>query len=73
MYASKKLTTEDMKTWEEKDVADQEDWDTMTEFFSKKMAAMEIYLNNAGGLDNTKYDSTNNVSKDKLANLGGDL
>jgi hypothetical protein len=70
IYASKKFTTEDMKTWEEKDVADQEDWDIMTDFFSKKMAAMEIYLNNAGGSDNTKYNSTNNVSEDKLANLG---
>ncbi len=42
MFSSKKLTTEDMKTWEEKDVSDQEDWDTITEFFIKKMAAMKI-------------------------------
>jgi hypothetical protein len=73
MYASNKFTAEDMKAWEEKDEADKNDWDIIVDYFNDKMTAMDIYLNNAGGADKIKYDSTSNVSEDKLADLGDDL
>ena len=73
MYASNKFTAEDMKAWEEKDEADKDDWDIIVEYFNDKMTATDIYLNNAGGADKIKYDSTSNVSEDKLADLGDDL
>jgi hypothetical protein len=73
MYSSNKFTAEDMKAWEEKDEADKNDWDTIVDYFNDKMTATDIYLNNAGGADKIKYDSTANVSEDKLADLGDDL
>jgi len=73
MYSSNKFTAEDMKSWEEKDEADKNDWDIIVEYFNDKMTATDIYLNNAGGGDKIKYDSTANVSDDKLADLGDDL
>jgi hypothetical protein len=73
MYSSNKFTAKDMKAWEEKDEADKNDWDMITDYFNKKMTATDIYLNNAGGANKIKYDSTANVSEDKLANLGDEL
>jgi hypothetical protein len=37
------------------------------------MTATDIYLNNAGKADKKKYESTANVSEDKLADLGDEL
>jgi hypothetical protein len=73
MYSSNKFTADDMKAWEEKDEADKNDWDIITAYFNEKMTATDIYLNNAGGADKIKYDSTANVSEDKLADLGDEL
>ena len=73
MYASNKFTAEDMKTWEEKDEDDKNDWDTIVEYFNDKLAATEIYLNNAGGTDKPQFDRAANVSEDALADIGDDL
>jgi len=73
MYSSNKFTAEDMKAWEEKDDADKDNWDIIVAYFSDKMTAMDIYLNNAGGADKATYDSTANVSEDKLADLGDEI
>ena len=37
------------------------------------MTTTDIYLKTTGGADKIKYDSTANVSEDKLANLGDEL
>ena len=73
MYASNKFTAEDMKAWEEKDEADKDDWDIIVEYFNDKMTATDIYLNNAGGANNSQFDRAANVSEDALANIGDDL
>lgn len=63
IYASNKITTEDMKALEEKDKASKDEWDIIVEHFNNKMAAMDIYLNNASRADKVQYNRTENSQR----------
>ena len=76
MYHSRAFAEVDMKEWENKTVAQRDDWPTMKAFFRDKMALNEAYTNNNEGNESTLYGSSANIIDDqeeKLADMGDQI
>ena len=76
MYHSRAFSETDMKEWENKSVADRDDWTIMKTYFRDKMALNEAYSNNNEGNDTTLYGSSANITdeqEEKLADMGDQI
>jgi hypothetical protein len=76
MYHSRAFAEADMKEWENKSVADRDDWSIMKRFFRDKMTLNEAYTNNNEGNEANVYGSSANITdeqEDKLADMGDQI
>jgi hypothetical protein len=76
MYHSRAFAEADMKEWENKSVADRDDWTIMKRFFRDKMTLNEAYTNNNEGNEANVYGSSANITdeqEDKLADMGDQI
>jgi len=76
MYQSRAFAEADMKEWENKSVADRDDWSIMKRFFRDKMTLNEAYTNNNEGNEANVYGSSANITdeqEDKLADMGDQI
>ncbi len=76
IYHRRAFAETDMKEWENKSVADRDDWAIMKTFFREKMALNEAYINNNKGNNTTLYGSLANITdeqEEKLADMGNQI
>jgi hypothetical protein len=76
MYQSRAFAEADMKEWENKSIADRDDWTIMKRFFREKMTLNEAYTNNNEGNEANVYGSSANITneqEDKLADMGDQI